>query len=178
MTERIFIYGVPGVGKTRLSKIFGKNFNMPVVEMDRIKRKARKGKTKDRFPFLYLGTCKAYCKFGGLNKENTIKGLIAVRLALRKAVADEAKKYTAAIFEGAFLDPYSLKRLGRPILLTTANEKRHRIQFLYHVDRLLDLKSSEFKSARMIQEYLTEEAKILNIEIVDNSTSVESVPFW
>ncbi|EKD62336.1 MAG: hypothetical protein ACD_52C00215G0004, partial [uncultured bacterium] len=172
MTGKIFIYGVPGVGKTYFSKVLGKHLNMPIIEMDRLKRKVRKGKSKNKSPFLYLGTCKAYQKFGDLNDKNVVKGLLAVRSAFRKAVTDEVKKYSAAIFEGAFLDPQPLKQLGRPILLTATNEKVHRKQFLHHIDRLLDLKGNEFKSARMVQEYLIKEAEKLNIQIVDNQTSV------
>ena len=177
MTGKIFIYGVPGVGKTYFSKVLGKHLNMPTIEMDRLKRKVRKGKSKNKSPFLYLGTCKAYQKFGDLSDKNTVKGLLAVRLALKKAVADEVKKHRSAVFEGAFLDPHLLTQLGKPILLIASDEKRHRKQFLHHIDRLLDLKGNEFKSARLVQEYLIKEAEKLNIQIVDNQTSVENYTF-
>ena len=39
---RIFIYGVPGVGKTYFSKSLGRELNLSVVEADKIKKKLLK----------------------------------------------------------------------------------------------------------------------------------------
>lgn len=165
---KIFIYGVPGVGKTHFSKELGKELNLPVLECDDIKRKLRKGKSKSDYPFLFLGTCQAYQCFGDLNKDNVIKGLFAVRNALREAVELEIKNHENLILEGAFLDPHLVRNFGKPILLTVTDEKRHERQFLSHREKLLDFQRGEFKAARILQKYLIAEAENLHIEIVKN----------
>lgn len=167
----VFIYGVPGAGKTHFSKILGKDLGLSVVEADKIKKKARKDKSRKEHPFLYLSTCFAYRQFGDLNKENVIKGLTAVRLALNKAVEEKIKENDNSIIEGAFLDPNSLTKFGRVILLITTDEQQHKKQFQKHREKLFDFKGNEFKSARLIQEFLIDEAKELNIEIIKNTGS-------
>lgn len=168
---RLFIYGVPGSGKTHYSKVLGKKLNLPVIEADKIKKKARKDKSRKEYPFLYLGTCLAYKQFGDLNKENAIKGLKAVRHALNEAITGEINENNNSIIEGAFLDPNSLTKFGRVILLITVDEQQHRKQFLKHREKLFDFKGNEFKSARLIQDFLIDEAKELNIEIIKNIDS-------
>ncbi len=163
---RIFIYGVPGVGKTHYAKILGKELSLTVREADKVKIIARKNKPKKDYPFLYLGTCLAYRQFGELNKENAIKGLLAVRQALSEAVEAEIKEHDNAIIEGAFLDPRLVTKFGRTILLTAKDEQKHRQQFLHHREKLFDFNSDEFHSARIIQEYLIEEARQLKIEVI------------
>ncbi len=167
--NKILIYGVSGSGKTYFSKKLGKQLGLPVFEADKIKDKLRETKKKEEYPFIYLGTCQAYRYFGELNKENVIKGLLSVREALNQAVIDELQKHDQIIMEGAFFDPDSLKNLGRVILLTTIDEKRHRKQFLSHREKMLDIKNNQFKAARIIQGYLIEEAKSLGLEIIDSN---------
>ena len=104
-SKKIFIYGVPGTGKTRFSELLGKQLHVPVIEADSIKKKARKNIPRSENPFLYVGTCLAYHHFGELSQENAIKGLLSVRNALREAVEQEVKNYPTCIIEGAFLDP-------------------------------------------------------------------------
>ena len=157
---KIFIYGVPGAGKTHYSKVLGKKLNLPIFEADKIKKKI--------FPFQNLGTCLAYKKFGGLTPENAKKGLFLVRDALRDTVEKEILKNSDLIMEGAFLDPNSLIKFGKPILLITSDENKHKRQFLKHREKLLDFQENEFKAARMIQEFLIAEATGLGIEIVEN----------
>ncbi len=173
--NRIFIYGVPGVGKTYYSKILGEKLNLPVMEGDTIKRKYRKDKDKKTHPFLYLGTCKAYREFGKLNEENVIKGLIAVREELNKVVLDEIKKHEKLILECAFFNPETLKDLGHLILLITKDENAHRKQFLHHLEKRFDIEEKEFKAARLAQEYLIQEANKLGVEIIDNNKFREEV---
>lgn len=165
----IFIYGVPGVGKTHYSKILRKKLGLSIIEADKIKRKARENKPRKESPFLYLGTCLAYKQFGELNEENVIKGLMAVRNALMEAVETEIKTNEDTIIEGAFLDPNSLNKFGKVILLTTSDEQKHKKQFLKHREKLFDFKGNEFKAARILQEYSVNEAKNLGIEIINNN---------
>ncbi|RJQ24760.1 hypothetical protein C4577_07045 [Candidatus Parcubacteria bacterium] len=166
---KIFIYGVPGSGKTYYSKLLGTKLNLPVIEADRIKKEHRSGKSKKLYPCLYLGTCQAYKKFGDLTSDNTIKGLFAVRKALDNVIKNKIKKQSDLILEGAFLDPKSLKEFGKVMLLVTKDEKLHKKQFLHHREKILDLKGNEFKAARLVQEYLIQEAKEFSIEVVENT---------
>jgi 2-phosphoglycerate kinase len=165
---KIFIYGVPGTGKTFLSQILARTLEVEVVEGDKIKAKLRKGKSKDDFPFLFLGTCLAYKFYGDLNQSNVIKGLMSVREALKDAVVSEIKIKETFILESAFLDPNVVNKYGKVILLTTMDESRHRTQFLTHIEKILDFRGNEFRSARIVQDYLISEAKNLNIKIIDN----------
>lgn len=170
---RVFIYGVPGTGKTSFSRLLGKRLRIPVVEADTIKRKIRKSKPKDQSPFLHLGTCKAFTLFGELTEENAIKGMLAVRNAFRDAVIKEVKLQGDLILEGAFLDPISLKKFGKVVLLTTIDKDRHRRQFLHHREKLPDITMSEFKAARMVQKHLFKEAQKLGADILDNDRGLE-----
>ncbi len=165
---KILIYGVPGVGKTHYAKVLGKELHLSVIEADKLRKPAQKNTSKKESPFLYLGTCLAYKQFGDLNKENAIRGLLAVRQALSAAVDAEIRKSDDVIIEGAFLDPRLITQFGRVILLTTTDAQKHKKQFLSHPERLFDFAGREFKSARIVQEYLIEEAKKLGIEVVDN----------
>lgn len=164
--SKVFIYGVPGTGKTYFSKKLGKKLGYPIIEGDQIKARERKGKTKEESPFLFLGTCLAYQKFGELNQKNVVKGLLAVRDVLRSAIEREIKLHEDLILECAFLDPNTLIKLGKPMLLVVLNEEKHKKQFLSHREKILDFQNNEFKAARLVQEYLIAEAKELGIEIV------------
>lgn len=152
---KIFIYGVPGAGKTYFSKALGKELNLSIFEGDKLK----KGEP---------GTCQAYKLFGDLNEENVIKGLMFVRNALKETVNNEIEKHESLILEAAFLDPNELKNKGRIILVTNQDEKKHKEYFLKHREKLLDFKGNEFKAARIVQEYLIKEAEKLDIEIISN----------
>jgi|SRR3989338_49402 len=167
MDFKIFIYGVPGSGKTYISQKMSDNLKLPLFEADTLKEELKKLTTKEDSPFLFLGTCQAYRHFGELNDENVIKGLKAVRQALAESVAKEVQNHKAVIIEGAFLDPNLLKDLGRLILVITSDEEQHRRQFFQHREKSED-NISEFKAVRIIQNFLINEAKALNIEIKEN----------
>lgn len=163
-SQIIFIYGVPGTGKTYYSKLLGKQLGLPVIEGDKIKNIARKGRPKNQFPFLYLGTCQAYQVFGELNQVNAIQGLKEVREALRPFVIEEIKKQNSFILEAAFLDPNELQQFGKVILLTLTDENLHKKRYLSHREKILDFSANEFKTARIIQKFLIEEAEKLGIQ--------------
>src|SRR6266704_3286746 len=97
--KKIFIYGVPGSGKTYFSQKLKKLLNIPLLEGDKIKDKLRRIKTRKEAPFLFLPTCKAYKEFGELNQENAIKGLLDVRNELNQAVINEIKDHSSLIIE-------------------------------------------------------------------------------
>lgn len=160
---KTFVYGVPGSGKTYYSRALGKKFNIPVFEADKLKKKSSSR---------ILSTCLAYTEFGNFSPENVIKGLLLVRDTYREVVEQEIMKHDKLILEGAFLDPISLLKFGKPILLICPNEVRHKRQFLMHREKLLDFHGNEFKVARIIQKFLIAEAKKLQIKIVKNATQL------
>ena len=83
--NRIFIYGVPGAGKTFYSKMLGKKLMIPVFEADKLKRK----------PLPKLTTCLAYKTFGKQTAENVIKGLMLVRDTYREVVPRDRESSVA-----------------------------------------------------------------------------------
>lgn len=143
------------------------DLKLPLFEADTLKDGLRKLTTKEESPFLFLGTCQAYRYFGELNDENVIKGLKAVRQALANILTEEVKKYDEAVIEGAFLDPNLLKDNGKMILIVTTNEKQHKGQFFEHRDKN-EANLEEFRATRIIQNFLTQEAKEIGIEILEN----------
>lgn len=165
----IFIYGVPGSGKTYYSKLFAKEHNLKAFEADTLRKIAQQDKPQSQYPFLYVGTCQAYKLFGDLNKEHATQGLLAVREALRDVVEDKTKQLEGYIIEGAFLDPLHVSAFGIPKLLVTLDEARHKRQFYRHREKLLDVYGNEFRSARFNQEFLIQEAQELGIEIIYNN---------
>jgi len=161
---KYFIYGVPGAGKTYFAKGLAKRLNLPVIEGDKLKNQAGKNS---------LATCKAFRRFGALNQENAVRGLLLVREELGAVVDEKIRLTQDCIFEAAFLNPHRAKKRGRVILLTVFDEKRHWRQFLHHREKLFDWRRQEFKAARIIQGYLIDEAKKLGVEIVNNDGKVK-----
>ncbi len=165
--KKVFIYGVPGSGKTSLSQKIADDLNLPLFEADGLKDKFRKLTTKEESPFLFLGTSQAFSFFGDLNTENVIRGLKAVRVALSDVVNKEVQSHDEVV-EGAFLDPNLLKNYGKLILVITSDEKQHRNQFFKHRENN-ETSLEEFKAARIIQDFLINEAKNLGVEIMENN---------
>lgn len=167
--SKIFIYGVPGSGKTTFSLDLKNKTGYPLVEGDSLRVLAQKDKTKEEDPFAYMGVSGAFRKFGDLTEENVIKGLKAVRENMVTYIQAEIEKYPhELILECAFLDPEKVINKGRVILLTKIDEQEHRKQFF--AKREENEKSLEhFKASRIIQDYLIEEAKNYPVEIVENN---------
>lgn len=173
--QRIFIYGVPGTGKTYVSHLLSDKLKTQVLEGDLIKKEMQKYSSKEINPILFSGTCTAYREFGELNYLNAIKGLKAVREMLKNKVLNEIKNYQNFILEAAFLVPKSLKNEGMIFLITTIDEQEHKEHFFKHRNKTNDLINSEFKAARIIQGFLIEEAKSLGIKILDNHRNPEEL---
>jgi 2-phosphoglycerate kinase len=167
--SKIFIYGVPGSGKTTYSLDLKEKMDYPLVEGDTLRILAQKDKTREQDPFAYMGISGAFRKFGDLTEENVIKGLKAVRKNMVPYIQEEIEKYpNTLIFECAFLDPEQVIDKGKVLLLTKKDEKDHRKQFFAHREE--NEKSLEhFRAARIIQSFLVEEAKNYNIEIIENN---------
>ena len=165
---KIFIYGVPGTGKTTYSIELKKQNSFPLVEGDTLRELAQKDKTREEDPFAYMGITGAFRKFGDLTEENVIKGLKAVRNNMIQYINEEIEKYpNELIFECAFLDPEQVIGKGKIVLLTKTNEEGHRKQFFAHREE--NEKSLEhFKASRIIQEYLIEESRKFPIEVIEN----------
>ncbi len=166
---KTFIYGAPGTGKTTYSINLKKQNNFPLVEGDTLRVLAQNGKTKQDEPFAYMGISGAFRKFGDLTEENVIKGLKAVRNNMTEYINQEIKKYpNELIFECAFLDPEQVVGKGEIILLIKEDEESHKKQFF--MNREENEKSLEhFKASRIIQNYLIEEAKKFQIEVIENN---------
>ncbi|HEY4474477.1 MAG TPA: AAA family ATPase [Candidatus Paceibacterota bacterium] len=167
ISKKVFIYGVPGSGKTYLSQKIADELNLPLFEADTLRDELRKLTTKEESLFLFLGTSRAFSQFGELNTENVIKGLKAVREALANRVEKEIKNHDEVVMEGAFLDPNLLKGCGRLILVVTSEEEQHRDHFFKHRENSME-NVEQFKAARVIQNFLINEAKDLGVEILEN----------
>jgi len=168
---KIFLYGVPGTGKTYISRKLGKHYNLQIIEGDKLKKLALQNIPKSQNPFLYLGTCQAWKEFGELSENNAIKGLLAVRQAYTDFIKQHLNKKGNFIFEAAFLDPNNVGNENFRSLLVATDKSQHRRQFYHHREKLLDFRGNEFKAARLIQEYLIAEAKKLNLSIINNNGS-------
>lgn len=173
--SKIFIYGVPGSGKTSFSLYLKEKTNYPLVEGDTLRVLAQKNKTREEEPFAYMGISGAFRKFGDLTEENVEKGLKAVRKNMASLIQLEIAKYpNTLILECAFLDPEQVISKGKIILLTKTDEEGHRKQFFAH--REVNEKGLEhFKASRIIQNILLEEAKKYPVEIVENNFQFKSI---
>ncbi len=163
----VFIYGVPGSGKTHLSQLLQAKLGIPLLEADILRAEAQKNTTKEKDPFLFVGTCQAYKNFGELNSENCIRGLKAVRDALKDEVLSKLINYRG-IVEGAFLDPHILRGQGQMQLIVTRDEARHKNYFFQHRPESQE-NLDEFRAARLVQDYLIQEATELGIGIIENN---------
>ncbi len=177
MKEKIFIYGVPGSGKTYFSEQLRCKTGGLLIETDKLKDFLQKDATREKNPFVFLGTCQAYQYFGERTLENIKKGLQAVRAALSPIINDTINQHTDGfIMEGATLDPKQLLKVQNSaiILLVTEDELQHKRQFFKHRSENKEA-LDEFVSARMVQEILIKEASDYDIFVLKNTGDMEDM---
>ena len=163
MNKNILIYGVPGVGKTYITRSLSTKTNTPLIELDTLRKPLQKGRNISDFPFLFYGTTEAYKFFGDLNRENVKRGLLSVRDTMNLPVVEVLTNLNeASIIEGAFIDPQNVASYGKILLLVQENETIHRKQFFKHREYSKDIEQS-FIAARYLQEDLISEAVDLKI---------------
>lgn len=163
MDKNILFYGVPGVGKTYITRNLSTRLNLPLIELDTLRKSLQEVKNVSDYPFLFYGTTEAYKFFGEPTKENIIKGLISVRKAMENTVKQRLSNLNSKfIAEGAFLDPKFAIDHGDVILLVQENENKHRIQFFRNRENTKDNNKS-FVVSRLLQEYLIDESFKLGI---------------
>ncbi len=152
----IFIYGPPGSGKTYQSWKLSEEKNIPVWEADDLRASAQSDHTREEDPFVYLETTEAYKKFGELNRENVIKGLLAVRKTMWRYIEKRAKGFEPLIIEAAFIDPFKARDYGDVRLVVEMDDKKYEEQFFNHRERTKEMEEG-FIAAKWIRDYMVEE---------------------
>ncbi len=174
MKKRIFLYGVPGAGKSTLAEALAKKLGLDYVELDGVRPKAQKHVSKDEDPFLYEYTTEAWKKFGEFNRESVVKGFLAVRKSMSKYIAEELADRTGFVAEAVFVDPATFQNDNSVIfLLTSPGEERHYSQFFVHRPRTSE-ENGQFKAARYIQDFLITEAQAAAVVQVQNDTNIDA----
>ncbi len=171
--QRIFIYGVPGSGKTTIGRMLAARLGYRFVEADRVREHAHGSSPRPRQdPFLFLGTTEAWRPFGKLSHRTAVEGLMAVRDGLAPYVAAEIEHQREPfVLEAAFLRPRDVQRVGPVLLVVTEDEQTHESHFFEH--RVRDQPTLEaFRAARMLQDYLTREAGQAGINLLSNRGAV------
>jgi len=177
MKKKVFIYGVPGSGKTYFSRQLCHKINYKLIEADKLRDSLQKNTTKEKNPFIFLGTCQAYQCFGKQTQENVVKGLQAVRATFSEIINEKIDEYKEGfIMEGAILDPQELSKVKNAtiICLITKSGIQHKNQFFKHRTKNSEA-MDEFVGARMIQEFLVEEANEYNIFILKNINNTKQM---
>jgi len=154
--QHIFLYGPPGSGKTYQSRKLSKEKDIPLWEADDLRATARSEHTREEDPFVYLGTTEAYKEFGELNRENVIKGLLAVRSAMWPFIERRAKGFESLIIEAAFIDPFKAREYGDVRLVVEMDDKKYEGQFFKNRERTKETLDS-FIAAKWIRDYMVGE---------------------
>lgn len=174
--QRIFIYGVPGSGKTTIGQALAARLDYLFVEADCVRDHAQgRSSHARRDPFLALGTTEAWRPFGELSQSTAVRGLMAVRDALAPFVAEEIEKQRVPfVLEAAFLQPSDVRHVGPVLLIVTEDELAHENRFFEH--RVRDQSNIDaLRAARILQVYLMQEARQAGIGILSNCGTVEEV---
>ena len=171
----IFIYGVPGSGKSTLGSLLSKELRLPFFETDTIKAIAQKEKTIKTNPYYFLHTTEAYKALGKRTPKNIIQGLLNVRKAFEDLIFEKILLFkNGGVIEGAIFDPKKFINIGQIFLLTIPSDRKHRKQFLVHRTKE-SFMNGQFENARIIQEYLITEAKKFGIPILKNCSDMNSL---
>lgn len=174
MKKCIFLYGVPGVGKSTLAEVLAKKFGFDYVELDDVRPRIQQRVSKDEDPFLYEYTTEAWKRFGEFNEENVMKGFMAVRQSMSKYIAQELVNRKRFVAEAVFVDPAIFQNANSAIfLITSPDEKQHYSQFFAHRLRI-DEENGRFKAARYIQDFLVTEAQSLAVAQVRNEQDIDA----
>lgn len=175
MDNKFYIYGVPGVGKTYLSHRLAEATNYPLVELDSLRTEAQSRETREQNPFVYLGTSEAYSEHGDFTKENIVKGLKSVRRAMSQYVSDKIDSLgDSYLVEGAFIDPNSFNTIAKGILVVQRDETKHFNQFFQNREKTQHNITS-LQIAQEIQAFLIEEARSLNVIVMESGDDLASI---
>lgn len=171
MITKHFLYGVPGVGKSTIAAQVASNNNLFCIELDDVRPKAQKLVSRDEEPFVYEYSTEAWKRFGKLDKITAVEGFLAVRQAFQKYIAEELSQHgDGYIAEAVYVDPNLVTEDKEAVitLLVTRSEELHYSHFFLH-RKHTDEEDSQFRAARLIQEYLIEEAEKLGVKILENN---------
>jgi 2-phosphoglycerate kinase len=174
--KNIFIYGVPGSGKTTLAEALEKSLHLTNLELDEIRTEEQQGKMKESNPFLFEYTTTAWQHFAKqLTPESAVQGLLAIRSALLFPVTKVLNKHTDIVLaEAAFIDPNDLFNKGSCFLVSTPDKKQHFEQFFAHRTKSPN-SEEQFMAARFIDDFLIDEAQKLNINIIKNYGNLDEL---
>lgn len=175
VNKNIFLFGVPGSGKTTVAHELQKILGYENLELDQVRREAQIGKDEQTYPFLFNFTTSAWQKFGKLSEDSAIKGLLAIREAIQPFVLKEVKRHhRPVIAEAAFLDPSIISQMGQCFLITCPDKSQHYNQFFVHRNQSSET-DLQFEAAKFIEEYLIQEAKRLDTPILVNSKNLQEI---
>lgn len=174
-SKKIVIYGVPGSGKTTLAIKLSEALRLPHLEADEVRQIGKQNKSLEIAPFFFLPTTEAYRALGHRTRANVLEGFRRVREAYRVLVRQKINSYrNGCIAEAAFINPATSEKNWLKILVIVPLAARHRKQFLLHRASNA-LINDQFKNARIIQKFLVDEAKRLNIPIIKNDSDIKSL---
>lgn len=174
---KIFLYGVPGVGKSTLAKQLAQHLGYDYIELDTVRPNAQHLVTQEEAPFVYEYTTEAWRHFGELSSKTAVQGFLAVRHALTPFITSELEKHPDNfVAEAVYLDPNAFMPQGAScFLITSPDQNQHFSQFFVRRPRTEDEENNQFKAARWMQDHLISEAKKLGLDIIDNQELDETI---